>query len=298
MFIYLCFFSFTTWASGLFHLTEFPQQEFYLEMGGGIKYTELSSNRELGKVNFEQEPAVKLLVKGGYLYERKHLFTVEADYILTEASESRKGENPVYFEYNNGFQEPYFEYRYRHRAPSEKDNFLDFFFGVRPSVMDRKIGRNGLDTWIGRSVANIGIYHGSEVPGSKWEFQTFIQGTRYFAGKEENVRDGVTRKFEPTHEFRARLSTSYLFLPNTMIYGGVGLTIFGDTNLKSRGEDLTLQRGTASNIDLGLKHLVRGYVFDLSARRIRHDYFVKADTFSFDGDVESWEIHFTTKKEF
>src|SRR5690606_3432777 len=193
-------------ASGLFHLTEFPEKQVYAEMSFGIKYLELSSFKDIGSISYDQEPAAKLFVKAGYLFKNKHLFTVEADYMMTETSDTRKGTDSIYFDYNNGFQEPYFEYRYRHRAPSLTENFLDFFAGLRPAIMDRKVGRNGLDTWVGRTVLNIGLYHGSQIPGSKWELQTLILGTRYFNGKEEDVRNSIVRRYKPAHEFSARFN--------------------------------------------------------------------------------------------
>lgn len=291
-------FSISSEASGLFRLTEFPEKKFYLEAGAGINYSELTSHKDFGKVGYEQEPSIKTLIKGGYLYQSKHLFTIEADYISTKAGDSRRGEEPIYFEYYNGFQEPYFEYRFRHRPPTSSVNLLDYFIGIRPSVMDRKIGRNGLDTWAGRTMINVGLYHGSEIPGSKWEFQTLVQGTRFFAGKEENVKTGVTRKFKGTHEFHTRLNIAYRFMPLWMVYGGIGLKVFGDNNLDSSGNDLLLQRGTASNLNLGFKYLSNDIVFDLNFLRVRHDYFVRSESYAFDGDVESWDILLTAKREF
>ncbi len=38
-------------ASGLFHLTEFPEKQVYAEMSFGIKYLELSSFKDIGSIS-------------------------------------------------------------------------------------------------------------------------------------------------------------------------------------------------------------------------------------------------------
>lgn len=297
-FLVIFFLSFSLEARSLFNLTEFPEESQYMEFGYQISYTKLTSQKEIGQFSNNIEPASRFMAKYGRKFSQKHLFTVEFDYHQTEANSLRSGSTAVYFDYYNGFQEPYFEYRFRLQEPSQENNLFDLFVGLRPAFMSRSVGRNGMNTWSGRTQFNVGFIHGSQIPDSPWQVQTIVMATRFSWGKEENEKASITRKFQPTHEFLAELNISYDLFENTMIYGGIGLVIYGDTRLESSSSSIRLQRGTASNVNMGLKQQLSSWIADLNLTRLKNDYFLKASNYSYDGDIESWICSLSFKKEF
>lgn len=288
--LFLISFSATA-REGLHYLNYFPLTESFIRAG-----TELNKIRievddvDAGKFQ-ETDSFANFFVSYGKKIDQNSYASIEFPFIYREENPLRFGTASDDPYISRGIREPKLSYarRLSHQV-SDGDYFTDIEAGLIPGIFQKKTGSPNANGASGATILNLQISTGALYD----KYEAKVRGEYEYQSwhKFENLDEAEEFKVAPAYRLLTGLDLQYQHSEVWLFSIGSAIAFASDYDVKVQGDAATIQQGTASIGELGLKYLFKDSFIWAKFRYQANDYFTTSKTRGNNrGDYVQEEIH-------
>tara|TARA_Y100000780_G_scaffold132772_1_gene119396 strand:+ start:109614 stop:110510 length:897 start_codon:yes stop_codon:yes gene_type:complete len=259
----------------LYRLNAFPEKNHFSSIGLGYEDAEI----EADTLNFASyaKNDKNLIAKAiyGRKVNKKTYFYISLPYIYSEESSLRYGDNTGDTFTSQGFREPTLGIARRLRNKEDSGQyFTDIFFSYIPKIFEKEVGGHDANKFNGKHVLTGKLTTGALY--DKYESIIGVQATFNSEAREDNLKSNEDYVFESYFSSRAYISAQMEYRDDLFFFITSGITFVEDYDVEGVNGESTIQQGTGTFAELGLKKLLKSGFINLRLSYTSNDYFTES----------------------
>lgn len=274
-------------------LNLFPAQKTLAHLELHHELDEIESDVPGVKSGTRQKRSSTLRARAEHRFFAHTFVGVSIGYAEGEEHSARYGDPRSREFESQGPVDPVLHTRTRLQTQEGDRGSIDLLVNATKSVGQSKIGTSRANRLSGQSGVEATLAHGYHE--DRWEFRSAVRIHHRFDGDEKDLSMGRNYDRKSNLDFGFSFHTQYELAPTWFVVPGIGVLYRGGERLSfGGGETRTLQAGTGSQFDLGLKHLWSpNQLLTLTLHHYRNEYFVRTEPTNFSGEERLYGLDLT-----